>query len=229
VRDQVFTGSSVAEAVSEAARTLAVSEAALRYVVLDAGTPSRLGLAATPARIAVMLDSGRRAAAALEPEREVDVRTGIRDIVDALVHAADVEIEVEFRDDAEAFNVSLGGPGCGFLLDDDAEALESLDHLLQHSFGRHVAPRRLVVECGGRRQRRDAALRGLAEELAAEVQASGEPRQTRPLNSYERRIIHMVVGEMPGLRTFSVGEGGDRRVTIAPAEAAEPAGEPEPE
>jgi len=28
----------------------------------------------------------------------------------------------------------------------------------------------------------------------------------------------MVVSEEPGLRTFSVGEGADRRVTVAPAE-----------
>ena len=34
----------------------------------------------------------------------------------------------------------------------------------------------------------------------------------------------MTVAEEPGLRTFSVGEGADRRVTVAPAEGRRPEG-----
>jgi len=44
------------------------------------------------------------------------------------------------------------------------------------------------------------------------------------LNSYERRIVHMIVSERPGLETYSVGEGADRRVTIAPRRAADTGG-----
>ena len=50
------------------------------------------------------------------------------------------------------------------------------------------------------------------------VRGDGRPRESRPLNAYERRIIHVAISEEPGLRTFSVGEGADRRVTVAPAD-----------
>ena len=58
------------------------------------------------------------------------------------------------------------------------------------------------------------------------VEADGKPRRTEALNSYERRIVHMVVSEHPSLETYSVGEGADRRVTIAPRRAPGPGGDP---
>jgi spoIIIJ-associated protein len=77
-----------------------------------------------------------------------------------------------------------------------------------------------VVECEGYRDHRDHKLRERALELAKAVEADGKPRRTEPLNSYERRIVHMIVSERPALETYSVGEGADRRVTIAPRRAA---------
>ena len=73
-----------------------------------------------------------------------------------------------------------------------------------------------------------AADRPPAAALAApfKVEADGKPRRTEALNSYERRIVHMVVSEHPALETYSVGEGADRRVTIAPRRAPGSGGDP---
>ena len=38
-----------------------------------------------------------------------------------------------------------------------------------------------------------------------------------PLNAYERRVVHMALSGVPGIVTYSVGEGADRRVTVGPA------------
>jgi spoIIIJ-associated protein len=53
------------------------------------------------------------------------------------------------------------------------------------------------------------------------VRGDGRPRATEPLNAYERRIVHLALAEAPGVRTYSVGEGADRRVTVALAGEAE--------
>ena len=73
-------------------------------------------------------------------------------------------------------------------------------------------PRRLVVTCEGYRVERDEGLRRTAQELAAAVRQDGVARSTRPLNSYERRVVHVVLANEPGIRTYSVGDEGNRRV-----------------
>ncbi len=47
------------------------------------------------------------------------------------------------------------------------------------------------------------------------------------MNSYARRIVHMVVAEYPSLATESVGEGQHKQVRILPAggETSEPSAE----
>jgi spoIIIJ-associated protein len=89
-------------------------------------------------------------------------------------------------------------------------------------YRRAIEPRRLVVDCEGYRSDRDRALHDEALALAAAVAGDGVPRKMRALNSYERRIVHAALTGHPAVHTFSVGEGGERRVTVAPKP---PAGE----
>ena len=111
----------------------------------------------------------------------------------------------------------LAGPACELLLGDEAAGLRALEHLLQRIWGRGDEPRRLRVDCAGYRERRDEALRVQAHALAVAVRQDGVARTTDPLNAYERRVIHVTLDAESGVRTYSVGEGRDRRVTVAPA------------
>jgi spoIIIJ-associated protein len=47
-----------------------------------------------------------------------------------------------------------------------------------------------------------------------------------PLNAYDRRIVHLALQDMADIRTYSVGEGLDRRVTVAPASKDDTPGTP---
>lgn len=80
MKDPVFAGKDVAEAVRVASRTLAVPESALRYVVLDPGQPGGRGLSPTEARIAVLIErlvaAGRAETPAPGADAEVDWDAG---------------------------------------------------------------------------------------------------------------------------------------------------------
>ena len=226
MKDQVFSGRDVEEALSAASQALGRPREDLRYVVLDAGSPPGRGLAGQPARIAVMMERAgpepSPPAAARPPK---DPRAGARAIVRAIAEAAGLHVAAELDETPEALTVRLEGPDLAFFLDDDADVLEGLDHLLQRMYQRAVEPRRLVVTCEGYRTQRDEALRVTARELASAVRRDGVPRTTRPLNSYERRVVHVALSGEPGIRTYSVGEEGNRRVTVAPR-GEEPEGPP---
>jgi spoIIIJ-associated protein len=218
--DPVFSGQDVPDAVAAAARSLGLEAARLRYVVLDPGRPGGLGVSASPARIAVLLE--RRPAGEARPAgaprlpRTGDVRADIRALVRVLGEAASADLSAEVEEGPDALLVRLQGAGCAMLLEEEGEVFRAFEHVLQRAYRGRLESRRLTVECEGYRDHRDRRLRERALELARAVEADGKPRRTEPLNSYERRIVHMIVSERPSLETYSVGEGADRRVTIAP-------------
>jgi spoIIIJ-associated protein len=228
--DPVFSGQDVPDAVASAARSLGLEAARLRYVVLDPGRPGGLGVSASPARIAVLLErrpagEARPAGAPRVPPREDrqpmvprtgDVRADIRALVRVLGESASADLSAELEEGPDVLLVRLQGAGCAMLLEEEGEVFRAFEHVLQRAYRGRLESRRLTVECEGYRDHRDRRLRERALELARAVEADGKPRRTEPLNSYERRIVHMIVSERPSLETYSVGEGADRRVTIAP-------------
>jgi spoIIIJ-associated protein len=247
VSDRVFSGRDVAEALSTAAQALGLRPESLRYVVLDAGTPGGLGLNPTPARVAVLL--GRAAVAssqehgrprtdepsALDPKPapgpvgeggptpiESDLPREAERAVEAFAAAAGVEIGVRATLSADRISIELFGRDVATFLLGPSEPMvaDALEHLLHGMFAHRVTPRRVRVSFEGLREQREERLMALARGLATSVLGDGQPRTTDPLNAYERRLIHLAVSEQPGLITYSVGGGADRRVTIAPEKAS---------
>jgi len=231
MKDRMFSGADVAEAVASAAANLGLPLAELRYVVLDAGSPGGRGLQPTPARIAVMLHEpgapGRRAPLAA-PVRHVpeDPRAGLVDTIAAVAEAGGLKVTAELEEGEEALVVQLRGEDRDFFLepDDRAEVLRATEHLLLRLYGAALEPRSVRLSGEGFRERRDAALVAEARRLAEAVREDGRARTLPALNAYERRVVHVALQGEPGVRTASSGEGAQRRLTIAPA--AGPQGDP---
>jgi spoIIIJ-associated protein len=222
----VFTGRDVEGALSAAAETLGLPVSALRYVVLDPGTAVGRGLQPTPARVAVLLED--RPPPRPEPESEappVDPRAQIRTIVRAIATAAAIDVDVEIEEGEASLLVHLDGAGEEFFLGTEGrgEVLDALEHLLQRSVAATPGARFVRVRSPRLQQRRDAALVEDARKLAEAVRADGQARTTEPLNSYERRVVHLALNVEPGLTTSSVGEGATRRVTVALSPSSAPA------
>jgi spoIIIJ-associated protein len=226
MKDRVFTGPDVPEALAEAAAALGLPEAELRYVVLDAGSAGGRGLQPTPARVAVLLeDAAPSPVGRPEPwSPPPDARAGIRATVRAVAEAAGIDVSAEIAEDEERVVVHLGGPDHTFFFGREGrgDVLRATEHLLQRTYGAEFLPRLLRVECEGFQERRDRALAEEARDLARAVRADGKPRITEPLNAYERRVVHVALSDETGVTTYSVGEGAARRVTVAPEEDKPP-------
>ena len=228
MKDPVFSGPDVAAAVDAAAASLGLARETLRYVVLDAGRPGGLGVSPTPARIAVLLASsgGARPEAGREADEDdedyddededfdFDPRAHAREVIRRVADAAGIDLECEEEEGADEVVLRLVGAGRAVLLEDDAAGFRALDHLVQRAWRPGDGPR-LVLECEGYREARDEALGARARALAEEVRADGQPRTMDALKAYERRIVHMALSEDPDVETYSVGQGADRRITLA--------------
>ncbi len=228
MKDLLFSGPDVEEAVTVAAASLGLPRAELRYVVLDAGTAGGRGLQPTPARIAVLVEdrggpprsgAARPFAATPAPAEPTDPRSGLRETIHALARAGGLEVEPEIEETDEAVVVRLRGPDEAFFLAPGGrgDVLRSTEHLLQRLYGAALQPRALRLTSEGFRAGRDRALADEARRVAGLVREDGQARALEPLNAYERRVVHVALQDEPGVTTYSVGEGPDRRVTVAPA------------
>ncbi len=236
MKDRAFSGKDIEDALAAAGAALGLPVKSLRFVVLDPGSPGRVGASPTPARIAVILDAPAPPGREAEPAdgfegEEADPLAGIREVLRALLETAGLDVSVEIEEGREAVVVRLDGPDRAFFFGDggQGEVLRAVEHLLQRMFAPDLVPLFLRVECGGFRDRRDAALEEEARALAERVRSEGRPLTMPPLNAYERRVVHMALSGVPGITTFSVGEGADRRVTVGPAPGPGPGGRDEPE
>jgi len=224
MKDRAFSGRDVEEAVAAAAAGLGLPPESLRYVVLETGSAGGLGVKPSLARIAVLLDasSPARAEAAVAPGPGLDPRAEVRAALRTLTEAAGLDVTLDLADEAGALHLRISGPDSGFFVGEDGEGavLRAVEHLLQRVFATAGGEEPLHLECAGFRERREQALAEKAYALAAAVKEDGVARTTAPLNSYERRLVHVALSEVPGVVTYSVGEGSDRRVTVAPAPSA---------
>ncbi len=234
MKDPVFTGKDVDEALKLASRTLSIPQAALRYVVLDPGSTGGRGLSPTEARIAVLFELSRPGAVAVsEPEprpheprgaASVKPSTHIREIVRCMVLASGQELDVEIREGRDTLDVHLVGPGTALFFDESGDTLRALEYLFDRMYGWTLDPQRVRVTCAGFREHRENVVQRRVQELSALVRSDGSARTTEPMNSYERRIVHLALEQDPDMTTYSVGEGRERRVTIALADSARATG-----
>lgn len=114
----------------------------------------------------------------------------------------------------------LDGRDKDFLLERGAEALKALEHLAYRALRLEPAfHEKIHLDCGGYRALRFEELRMTARVAAERVEASKQPFRLNPMSSRERRIVHMALKEMTGVRTESIGVGEERQVVIHPATA----------
>ena len=128
--------------------------------------------------------------------REVDVAGG----------ETETSIELEVRSDTEG--LLMGGGG---------EVLEALTYLVNRMTNKGAPDaKRVVVEAEGFRSDRVASLEQLALAMAEKVKETGRPVAMDPMNSYDRRIVHLTLEKVAGVATESEGSGSLKRLVIRP-------------
>jgi spoIIIJ-associated protein len=83
---------------------------------------------------------------------------------------------------------------------------------------RSGGPRQVTLDIGGYRARREESLRRMARRAADEANRSGLPVSLEPMPPGERRVVHLELQEVSGIRTESQGEEPYRRVVVRPTE-----------
>ena len=114
--------------------------------------------------------------------------------------------------------VDFSGRDAELLLERHGELLQAIEHITLRCL--RLDPRdydRIRFDCEGYRAGRIAELRLAAQAAAERVRQTRSPYRFNPMESRERRVLHLALKDAPGVRTASEGEGEHRAVVIYPA------------
>ena len=147
-------------------------------------------------------------------EEEGDIAA---DYLEGLLDIADLDGDIDMDVEGDRAAVSIVGDGLGHLIGKDGEVLEALQELTRLAVTRETGERtRLMLDIGGHRAARRAALVELGTEAVEQAKSTGQGVRLSPMSPFERKVVHDTVAAA-GLRSESEGEEPNRCVIVYPA------------
>ncbi len=172
----------------------------------------------TPSQIEATSD-----AAAETPSEDDEMLALVSQHAEKLLHLMDIpyrSVDVYYDpEDRQVVHADIQGDDLNILIGRHAEVLNAFQYILSLIIGRHQERWvQIVVDVAGYRQRRERALRRMAEKMANQAVKSGRRQYLEPMPANERRIVHLALRHREDVETQSVGEEPHRKVTIVPRE-----------
>ncbi len=135
-----------------------------------------------------------------------------------ILDKAGLEAIVEINTDVSNPCLEISGEDVSLVIGKDGHTLDAIEYIVNLTLKRsdEKGGRRIPVDAQGYRAKREDGLRRTAEKLALKARKTRRSVAMAPMNSRERRIVHMAVKGINGVRTHSTGDGRLRKVIISP-------------
>ena len=148
-------------------------------------------------------------------EEEGDVAA---DYLEGLLDIADLDGDIDIDVENERAALAIAGGKLGHLVGERGEVLDALQELTRLAVHTSLGERsRLMLDIDNFRSSKKEELAKLAHEIAEEVKSTGEQIKLKPMNAFERKVIHDTIQEI-GLTSESEGEEPNRCVVVLPQE-----------
>ena len=114
------------------------------------------------------------------------------------------------------FSVKLKGEA-NLLIGERGVNLAALEHLLKKIIHKKTGEGyKFTLDINDYRMKRLEDLKQDVKSAAKEVRLYRKEVPMRPMSSFERRIVHLLLAEYPDITTESIGEDSERYVVIKP-------------
>ena len=145
------------------------------------------------------------------------VEDEIRNFLDQVFKAMDLEVEIIIKVDEDNKNVDveLKGSEMGVLIGKRGQTLDSLQYLTSLAINKHSdVYYKVKIDTEDYRKRRRDTLENLARNIAYKVKRTKRPVSLEPMNPFERRVIHSALQNDRYVTTHSEGEEPYRHVVV---------------
>ena len=146
----------------------------------------------------------------------------IQSLIESLLNKMGIDGDVAFMSGVDVPVFVIETSEAGILIGEGGKNLISLSHILRKITQKVFEEKekeipQFSLDVNGYYTKRINNLKEAAKMSAQRVLFFKKEIELDPMNAYERRIVHTVLGEYPDITTESVGEEGiDRRIVIKP-------------
>jgi spoIIIJ-associated protein len=141
----------------------------------------------------------------------------VRELVEEIVDALDLEAEVEVSTEGGEINVLVDGEDLGAFIGRHGSTIDAVQHLAYKVAGSgDAAGPRVNVDAAGYRERRRAILQRQADEAAERAEQTGRPVALDAMSAIERKVVHEYLKDRGGVETWSEGTEPDRHLVVSP-------------
>lgn len=184
---------------------------------MDSAEPQQAesGAGPEPSSLAEVYGGSPDAEQAEAPEELLDE---VRNLISSILEAMDFDASVEVYDAGGFIAADVAPSDTALFIGQKGETIDALQYLVNVSaFKGRSFFKRIVLDAEGYRQRRVEAIQGMAHRTARRAVRERRTVEMPPMNSSERRVVHLYLSENPNVSTESEGSGDSRRVMVSPS------------
>jgi spoIIIJ-associated protein len=143
----------------------------------------------------------------------------VREILRRITAHLGLRASVDVSEERDLLVGSVSGSDLGLLIGKRGQTIDAIQLLCaQAAYRGQAGRRRVVVDAGGYRERRGAAIRRQADRGAADAVRFGREVELDAMNAQERRSVHEHLHDRADVETHSEGDDPFRRVVISPVQ-----------
>jgi spoIIIJ-associated protein len=141
----------------------------------------------------------------------------VRHLISSILTAMDFQAGIDVYDAGEFIAADVTPDNTALFIGQKGETIDAMQYLVNVAvYKERPFVKRVVLDAEGYRQRRVEALQGMAHRTARRAVREHRTVELPPMNSSERRIVHLYLRDNPGVTTQSEGNGDNRRVKVSP-------------
>jgi spoIIIJ-associated protein len=196
-----------------------VNEADVDFLVVDEGSRGGLfGRGKLEARVEARLRPvAERVDGDLPPGAEI-----LREFVQTVVELMGIEATVTAVETPDRVSANISGDDLGLLIGRHGATIDALQFVAAIVVnGDRRERRQVIVDAEGYRERREVALKSLADRTAQAVARDSASVTLQPMTAAERKVIHLYLKDHPRVETASEGNEPYRAVVVSPSRPAD--------
>lgn len=149
----------------------------------------------------------------------------VSEVLENVLSLLELEGSFDVEEKEEGVFVTIDTPTAGKLIGFQGETLAALQLIVNMVVSKKMykdeepeeKSKRVIIDVANWRKSKEDELMQKAKEWAQEVVETKKTMELLPMPSWQRRIVHMVVQDTPGITSESQGEGAERHLVLSPA------------